>query len=218
MIGAPVFYKNSLVGILKSDSSIHPINHAAPYVSMAESTIIGKPMIRRLIEDMTDWKDMNKVIESIRMNPVVDPDIKQEKRRDGTIRYSFVVNVIKPYNLEYDPVTITAEIYPTWDYPINPKKPDERKEISWKSTKDSAPNIVIEYNYPKKNEEYHKTILCSKLKNELMENWKLKEEQREEIQIKGFHVDYKWRVDGKERDGKPMSKTHSNDKYISLEE
>jgi len=228
MVGAPVFFEGRLIGIVSDKTSFHPINHATPYVTMAESTIIGKKAIRSLIEDMAEWTAIKRFIDHVRLRPAVAPKLIPITRSDGIIRYEFKADVEKPFGVEYDPTTITAMIYPEWSYPASITEPENRKTVTWAQTKKKNRNLAFKYDYPQSNKELNTNIpiILRKglplpiidLKNNLIEVFNLEKWQREELSITGVQVELEWMVQGKSRDGQPaiMNKI-KRDTYLKFE-
>lgn len=207
-MGAPVYADDKLIGLVYSWgeheewAKVYPINHAISYLMMAEGTILGKDTLLRIMEQAGLVEQLQNFLETVRMHPKVEIKIDSDP-------LSLVVRIRRPYNIEYDPVAVTAEAYPIWSYPLN----GIPTRVTWSESKKleikddlkviESPAVVLRYSNVrgKQSKEDYPSLCDVKLRLlKAMRYAGLKDTYSNTMQatkIESFHVSYSWEVLGK---------------------
>lgn len=213
MMGAPVFSGKALIGLLGNNTTIHPINHAAPFVAMAESTIIGKDMIRQLVDgmaksksflseqDLATWGRFLDAVEYVRLLTPVEADIEEVSDPQASLGKIFQARVrIRPLvGIMKDPELIEVTAYPQFTY----QAPGDKAPtlVPWAESQARAPQqkdifFYHKFEKPTRQGELTKEINFGSLKQAISNAWKLTPEQSNRLRIDGFLLEWSWEVAG----------------------
>lgn len=225
MTGAPVFFRDLLIGIVGKHAIIHPINHASQFVAIAEGTVLGKGMIQRLVETMAKkgsllseqdqlaWKNFLDAVAVVQLLTPVSAEI--QPRQDLKNVFDLRVKIQPLVNIMKNPSRIFITAYPQSVYEL----PSERRLISWSESRakaDEFGDIAFRHTFeaPIADMEKKQTIDFVQMKAAIAKAFKLDPAQSSQLKITGLMVYWQWQIQG--ADGKTM--THRNEAYFPVKE
>ena len=226
MQGSPVFDQNNLIGIVGNQSTIYPINHVAPFVTMAETTIIGKAKIEQLIlglaetkklmtkKQQEEWEQFIKVAEFMRRSTPVVVNIDRVQQEGKGTSYWIVAQFQYPLDFMYNPEFIRLKVYPKFSYP-SPSS-SGTTFVSWEEVRDrsnkpehsaDAAKFVVqeEFRAPERDKKLKKEVFPRYMSTGLVNAWSLTNQAVENLKIVKFMVQLEWKFkDEESKDHLPL--------------